>query len=111
MSPRSLLWILIALALSMAPVGIRNGAMAMASTPDHHSPSMQNRHCDEQTPKQHDGDASEKSCCIAMCTAIATTANQMVATPELVRAKDRPPLDRFHHGFLAKLPTPPPRAA
>ena len=110
-SLRPLFAILIAVAMLFAPLAMRSGsAMAMAPA-DHHSQMMEKGHCGEQPAKSEHGKSTEKSCCVAMCTAVAV-APVSPAEPFVFRQSiERPVLTQFSHSFLAKLPTPPPRRA
>ena len=102
--------ILIAVALLFAPLAVNSGsAMAMAPGSDHHAEMTGTGHCGEKPAGDADGKAADKSCCAAMCTAIAVTPAAYVDPHELTTSLERPSLTQFHHGFLAKLPTPPPR--
>ena len=110
MSIQRLFVLLIAFAMSFAPLAIQSGsAMAMAPTADHHAQKMKSGHCGEQPVNDSDGKSDGKSCCVAMCTAIAvapTTENEPHAMASYV---ERPAIAQFRHSFLAELPTPPPR--
>ena len=110
-SPRPLFAILIAFAMLFAPLAMETGsAMAMAPA-DHQSQMMEKGHCGDQPAKGEDGKTMNKSCCVAMCTAVAVTVVSPVEPLAFARIVDRPSLDQFHHSYLAKLATPPPRRA
>ncbi|QNM83353.1 hypothetical protein H8M03_03125 [Sphingomonas sabuli] len=101
--------ILIAFAMLFAPLAMRSGA-AMAMAPaDHHAQMTDKGHCGEQSGKSKDGKSVEKNCCAAMCTGVATTAMASLEPHSFHGQVDRPAPSQFHHGFLAELPTPPPR--
>ena len=103
--------ILIAFAMLFAPLAMRSGS-AMAMVPaDHQSQMMDKGHCGDQPAKDKDGKAMGKSCCVAMCTAVAVTAVSAVEPLAFARVVGRPSLEQFHHSYLAKLATPPPRRA
>ena len=103
--------ILIAFAMLFAPLAMQTGsAMAMAPA-DHQSQMIDQGHCSDQPAEGTDGKTMAKSCCAAMCTAVAVAAPSAVEPLVFRRVLDRPSLDRFHHGYLAKLATPPPRRA
>ena len=111
MSLRPLTAMLIAFAMLFAPFALQSGA-AMAMAPaDHHSKMLSASHCEEQSSQKQDSGVTDKSCCAAMCTAVAVApamaAERHVFDPNL----DRPRLDLFHHSYLAELPTPPSRHA
>ena len=110
-SLRPLFAILIAFAMLFAPFAMQTGS-AMAMTPaNHQSQMMEKGHCGDQPAKGKDGKAMDKSCCVAMCAAVAVTAVSPVEPLAFGRIVDRPSLAQFHHSYLAKLATPPPRRA
>ena len=110
-SLRPIFALLIAFAVLFAPLAMQTGsAMAMAPA-DHQSQMMDQGHCSDQPASGQDGKMTGKSCCIAMCTAVAVAAPSLVEPLAFGRVLDRPSLDRFHHSYLAKLATPPPRRA
>lgn len=112
MSLRSLFAILIGFAMLFAPLGVISGsAMAKSPAADHHAQMMESGHCDEQPATGNDGKSDSKSCCIAMCAAIAVEPVKPVEPHALVSSTERPSLAKFDHSFLIKLPTPPPRPA
>ena len=111
MSLRPLFAMLIAFAMLFAPLAMQSGsAMAMAPA-DHHAQMMESGHCGEQPAKDQGGKSVDKSCCVAMCTAIAVAPVVPVEPHAFAKNVDRPSLTPFHHGVLAELPTPPPRRA
>lgn len=111
MSLRPLFAIIIAIGMLFAPFAMQMGsAMAMAPT-DHRAQMMESGHCGEQPAKDHDGKSVDKSCCVTMCTAIAVAPVAPLEPHAFAKSMDRPSLTPFHHGFLAELPTPPPRRA
>ena len=110
-SSRPLFAMMIAFAMLFAPLAMQSGsAMAMAPA-DHHAQMMKSGHCGEQPATDHDGKLVDKSCCVAMCTAIAVAPVVPVEPHAFAKIMDRPSLTPVHHGFLAELPTPPPRRA
>lgn len=100
---------LIALAMALAPVAFLGGTAAAAPANTHHGPMSESSHCDDQPAGEHGDQAGEQFCCVATCTAIALNP------PPAHIFEQRPMADRgaspaqFQHGFLADLPTPPPR--
>ncbi|MEO6113723.1 MAG: hypothetical protein ABIP07_04655 [Sphingomicrobium sp.] len=109
MSLRRLFAVLIAVAMLFAPLALRSGsAMAMAPA-KHHSQMMGKGHCGEQPGK--DGKSAGKSCCAAMCTAVALAPVSPVEPFAFPLSIERPSLAQSSHSYLAKLPTPPPRRA
>ena len=110
-SLRPLFAILIAVAMLFAPFAMQSGA-AMAMAPaDHRGQMMEKGHCGEQPAKGDHGKSTEKSCCVAMCAAVAVTPASSVEPHIFSHLIERPALDQFQHSFLAELPTPPPRLA
>lgn len=109
-SLRSIFAILIALAMLFAPVAMPMGAMAMAPA-NEHSQMMASEHCRDQTSSDRDIKESGKSCCVAMCAAVAVAPASSLEPQVFARAVDRPSLIQFIHGYLAELATPPPRRA
>ena len=112
MGLRSLFGTLLAIAMLFAPLGLSSGvAMASAPAADHHEQMMGSGHCDKQPASGHSNPSETKSCCVAMCAAIAlqpmTASEPSALTPSLIR----PSLAQFNPSFLAELPTPPPRLA
>lgn len=101
--------LIIALALVLAPVtGLAGGAMAMTpAAADHHGEMAQDGHCDPGQGQQDDTMA-DTPCCVALCAA-ALPAADLLAEVKLLPAPAVPSLTAFGAGFLARLPTPPPR--
>ena len=103
--------ILIAFAMLFAPLAMQTGgAMAMAPT-DHQSQMMDKGHCSDQPASGKDSKMAGKSCCVAMCMAVAVSPVSPVEPLAFERVVDRPSLVQFRHSYLAKLATPPPRRA
>ena len=110
-STRPLVAMLIAFAMLFAPRALQSGA-AMAMAPaDRHAQMMDGGHCGEQPAKDHHGKTVDRSCCAAMCTAIAVAPTPMSELNAFASSNARPLLIQFNHSFLAELPTPPPRLA
>ncbi|HXG80508.1 MAG TPA: hypothetical protein VNJ05_01770 [Sphingomicrobium sp.] len=107
---RPIFAMLIALGLLLAPFGARTG-MAMASPPTDHHEAMAQSHCDGEPDRQQPAEQKSDNCCAAMCTAVAAVPAGAIEPLVLSPSVERPGLDRFRHGFLVKLPTPPPRIA
>jgi hypothetical protein len=111
MSLRRLLAAFVGLALLWAPVALQNGT-AMASAPaDHSEQMMAEGHCDEGQGDDQPGHAFGKACCALMCMGIETPPLAVAAPQGLIRAPALPALRPSGPGFLAELPTPPPRRA
>lgn len=107
MSIRSIFAMMIAFAMLFAPLAMPAAAMAMAS-PDQHMMTMADDHCADQADGKN-GKDSAKSCCVAMCAAVAVAPAALAKAELFDRVADLPSLVRFTHGFLAELATPPPR--
>ena len=102
---------LIAFAMLFAPLALQSGA-AMAMAPaDHHAQMMETGHCGDQPAKSPDGKKMDKSCCVAMCAAVAVVPAVQGEPHALAPSVDLPVLDQFQRSYLAELPTPPPRRA
>ena len=111
MSLRPLFAILLAVALLFAPLATLSGsAMAMAPA-DHHAQMAESGHCGEKPAKGDHEKAPEKSCCLAMCAAVAVAPTASIEPHSFSRPSERPAPDQFQRSFLAELPTPPPRLA
>ena len=108
---RSIVAILIAAAMLFAPFAMRSGGAMAAMAANHHSQAMDKDHCGDQPATGKDQKSTGKSCCAAMCTAIAVVPGSPVEPLAYARSVDRPTIEQFGRSFLAKLPTPPPRRA
>ncbi len=111
MSFRPLFAILIAVAMLVAPFAMQAGSAMAAMPSDHHSQMMEKGHCGVQSNEGMADEALGKSCCVAMCTAIAVAPVSPSEPLAFSRSVERPALVQFRHSYLAKLPTPPPRRA
>lgn len=108
---RPLFAILIAMAMLFGPFAMQmDSAMAMAPA-DHHAQMMESGHCGEQPANGKDDKAVAKSCCVAMCAAIAVAPVAPFEPHTFAKNVDSRSLSPFNHDFLAELPTPPPRRA
>jgi hypothetical protein len=101
---------MIAFAMLFAPFAMPTGAMAMAPA-DEHSQMMASEHCGDHSSDDQDSQATQKSCCVAMCAAVAVAPVSPIEPQVFTRVVDRPSLIQFIHGYLAELATPPPRRA
>ena len=111
MSVQKLFAILVALAVLVAPAFTGAGE-ALAATPDHHAQVMEEGHCQMPPANSDDHDkAPIKSCCVAMCLAVAITpdVSSAVVAPALAAAYFAAP--GSWHGYLGEIATPPPRQA
>jgi hypothetical protein len=100
--------LVLALSVLFAP-GVASAAMA--GSPHHDMQMMEAGHC--QTPPARSGDhkMAGKSCCIAMCMAVAVAPSTptQTARPRQQVAQFTPPA--VYHGTLSEIATPPPRHA
>jgi hypothetical protein len=110
-SLRILLAVLTALAMLSAPLAMPDGrAMAMAPAGTH-GQMMDQGHCGAQPAKDDDGKIADKSCCSAMCSAVALPPASAMASVTRAPVADRPSIEPLHRSILAELATPPPRRA
>ena len=110
-SLRPIFAILIAIAMLFAPFAMPTGAMAMAPADEHSQMMMASDHCGDTSSDANDSNAIGKSCCIAMCAAVAVAPVSALEPQTFARIVDRPSVSQFTHGYLAELATPPPRRA
>jgi hypothetical protein len=106
-SIRKFFAIVLALAVLFAP-GVTS--MAMAATPHQDMQMMEAGHC--QTPPSSSGDQHKmgsKSCCIAMCMAIAVTPSAPAQTSPPLQQMTQFAPPKAYHGLPAEIATPPPR--
>ena len=103
--------ILIAAAMILSPFAMRSG-MAMAAAPgNHHARMTSEDHCGAQQGERDAGKAIDKNCCAAMCANIVLPTAVPVEPLAYAQCIDQPAIAAIGKSFLAKLPTPPPRAA
>ena len=107
---RRLHLILAALAMLIAPLAMQSG-MAMGAMPMDQQEMAESEHCGDEQPGSEDEPGAMTQCCVAMCSAVAPIG----AAASDPAAYHAPMLFGLrlteHRAFLAKLPTPPPRAA
>ncbi|HET7710106.1 MAG TPA: hypothetical protein VFK50_11365 [Sphingomicrobium sp.] len=103
--------ILIAAAMLFAPFAMQSGAAMAAMPSDQHAQTMDKGHCEGQPAGDKGSKSADTPCCAAMCAAVAVAAGSPAEPPAFSPAVERPPLNHSLHGFLARLPTPPPRLA
>ena len=102
---RRLSALLIALAMSFAPLGMP--AMAEAAPASHDQMSMSG-HCDQQPQPDRHHKAADKNCCAAMCLAVVVPAGS-AELAQFHPPGQRPRSDAGRRGFLAEIATPPPK--
>lgn len=110
MSLRPLLAILFAIATLLAPLAVTRAA-AMTPSPGHHAGMANSGHCGKQPASGDDERAPDTTCCVGTCAAVAIAPSACAGPHSFPQPVGRSSLDRFDHGFLAELPTPPPRLA
>lgn len=115
MSIRSLLAMLVAVAVLFAPALTRGGE-AFAAIPDHHVQMMESGHCnsapshsggDEESPGSDE--AGTKTCCMSISLGVATAP---AAAPDKVSLHGPAPsfaLTNQYRGRIAEIATPPPK--
>ena len=110
-SVRFLLGLLIAMAMAFAPFAMPMGE-AMADQPTHHGEMAgmaQGHHCPDGQQPEKQSHKGEKSCCVAGCFALAMLSEPEARDDVLASSLDRPAPERFRHGILSEIATPPPR--
>ena len=110
MSPRRLLWALVALAMLWGPVALQSSAMAMAPS-DHHSQMLEKGHCDTEKAGEQNDQSAGHACCVAFLTAIEASSGPTLEPHALPGVPGQQLILDDGPGFLAELPTPPPRRA
>jgi hypothetical protein len=109
LSLRKLFAILLALAVLFAP-GVSSAAMAASQ--NHDTQLMEAGHCQAPPSRTaHHDQTDGKSCCIAMCMALAvapSTPTEAAPPREQVAGFVAP---KAYHGTLSEIATPPPRHA
>ena len=109
MSPRRLLWALVALAMLWGPLALQSGgAMAMAPS-DHHGQMLEKGHCDPEGAGEENDEATGHACCVAVLAAIEAPSGPTVEPHAVSGIPGQQPIWQNGPSFLAKLPTPPPR--
>ena len=103
--------ILIASAMLFSPFAMRSGSAMAAMPSNHHSQMVSKEHCGEQSSSGKPDKNHSKSCCVSMATAIAAAPASPTAPLAFARAMARAATETAPRNYLAKLATPPPRAA
>ena len=112
---RKLFGILVALAVLFAPALTSAGA-AYAAVPEHQMQMMDAGHCTSAPSGNHGKSGTHdksmtKSCCIAMCMALAVAPSAPVESRMPQRIVTVFPAPSFRLGLPAEIATPPPRLA
>ena len=120
-SSQKLLTLFVAIAVLFAPAMTRAGEV-MAAVPDHQMQMMDSGHCksppstdNPYTAKHgksggHDK-AKDKSCCMAMCMAVALSPSAVESGDAVHSALPTYALVSQYHGRITEIATPPPRRA
>jgi len=98
----------IALAVLIAP-GVTS--VAMAAAPRHDMEMIAAGHCQSMPHDRHQQKMADKSCCIAMCVAVAVTPSTPAETSPLHQQIAHFALPRTYLGLHTEIATPPPRRA
>ena len=120
-SIRKLLTLFVAIAVLFAPSMTRAGQV-MAAVPDHQMQMMDSGHCksppstDNPDTAKHGKSGShdkgkDKSCCMAMCMAVALSPPLSESGDSVHAALPTFPLLSQYHGRITEIATPPPRRA
>ena len=112
MSVQKLLAVFIAFAVLLAPAFSPAGKALAAVPSDDHAQMMESGHC-QSLPSDGDGNgqAAEKSCCIAMCTGMAVAPPATLRGIAPVSAEAVSAIASLHLAYLAEIATPPPKFA
>lgn len=120
-SIRKLLTLFVAIAVLFAPSMTRAGE-ALAAVPGHQMQMMDSGHC-KSLPSADDPDqanhqksgshdkAAGKTCCIAMCMAVALSPPASDQAEIVHTTRPAFPLLHQYHGRITEIATPPPRRA
>ena len=109
MGTRSPLSFVIMMALLFAS-SITGTAAASAATMNHDMQMMEMGHCSSPPAKQ-DGKTPAKSCCIAMCMAVAVEPTAPAQLSDIHHQATYFAVPTSWHGYLGEIATPPPRLA
>ena len=109
MGSRSLFAFVIMISVLFASA-VTGTASASAATMNHDMQMMEMGHC-SSPPAKEDGKAPVKSCCIAMCVAVAIEPSAPARLGDLHHQTTYFAVPSSWHGFLGEIATPPPRVA
>ena len=110
MVTRPLLGLILALAVLFASPFTGAAAASAAAMPSHDMQMMEMGHC-SSTPAKEDGKAPVKSCCMAMCMAVAIEPAVPAQLSEIHHQTTYFAVPTSWHGYLGEIATPPPRTA
>jgi hypothetical protein len=108
MSVRRLFALLAALSVLFSPAVT---AAAMAASPHHQMQMMEAGHCQMPAHGSASHDKMGKSCCIAMCMAVAVEPTAPAAASPLPQQIAQFAAPRTYVGVPAEIATPPPRGS
>jgi len=106
MGSRTLLLLLVALMVFAAPM--LTARAAHAAVPAQPLSMMDSGHCPSMPLNGHHK-APAKSCCVAICAAVAITAIATLGEPAAIAVPGGLSVPRLDPGFLGDIATPPPR--
>ncbi|NUR13286.1 MAG: hypothetical protein HOQ20_15810 [Bradyrhizobium sp.] len=109
MGTRSLLAFVIMMAVLFASA-VTGTATASAATMNHDMQMMEMGHC-ASPPAKENGKAPVKSCCIAMCMAVAIAPTVPAQLRDIHHQTAYFAVPTSWHGYLGEIATPPPRLA
>lgn len=110
MGTRPILSFILALAVLFAS-GFTGAAAASATAmPGHDVQMMEMGHC-SSSPAKDDGKVPVKSCCVAMCMAVAVEPATPARLNQVHYQAAYFAVPATWHGFLGEIATPPPRRA
>ena len=109
MGSRSLLVLVIMMSVLFASA-VTGTAAASAAMMNHDMQMMEMGHC-SSSPAKEDGKTPVKSCCIAMCTAVAIEPTVPAQLGDIHHQASYFAVPASWHGYLGEIATPPPRFA
>jgi hypothetical protein len=110
MGTRPFLALILAVAVLFASSFTGVAAASAAAMPNHDIQMMEMGHC-SSAPAKDDGKAPVKSCCMAMCMAVAVEPPVPAQLGEIHHQTAYFAVPTAWHGYLGEIATPPPRAA
>ena len=108
-SCRALLSFLAAIAMLFTPA-FAPAVAASVGPVNHHEQMMMTGHCESMPDGSMDGEDS-KSCCIALCLAVAVVPSGTSEPQDVPRSAKTYLFDSFAAGVPPEIATPPPRSA
>jgi len=109
MGTRSFLAFVIMMAVLFASA-VTGTAAASAATMNHDTQMTEMGHC-SSPPAKENGKAPVKSCCIALCMAVAVETAAPAQLGDIHHQATYFAVPASWHGFLGEIATPPPRLA